>query len=335
MKTYYSISIPEPCHEDWNKMTPKDKGRFCDSCSKTVIDFTKMNSNEIQNFITQNQEQRICGHFKQTQLESIHLHVPIQTFASRSFHKLFLLALLITMGISLFSCTKTNGAKQKIDSVEIIDSISHKVISIDTLEMVCDTTSKPERAAETNENIQKPPKPLLTGIVVTKAPEQKKDTITEIIDVTTGDVVIENTTQGIDSIPEIEVEGIIALEEENTILGFIYVDTPPQFKGTPNNLSVEEKRKYFQKQVNDIVTKKFNPNLIKELGLSGRQRIYAMFTINKNGKIEDIKIRAPHFKLEEETRQIIESLPTFIPGKQRNITVPVIYTLPIVLEVED
>jgi hypothetical protein len=335
MKTYYSISIPEPCHEDWNKMTPKDKGRFCDSCSKTVIDFTKMNSNEIQDFMTQNQGQRICGHFKQTQLESIHLHVPIQTFASRSFHKLFLLVLLITMGTSLFSCTKTNGSKQKIDSVEIIDSISYKVISIDTLETVCDTTTKIECASETKGNIPKPPKPRLTGMVITTKPEKEKDTTTEIINVTTGDILIENTAQEIDSIPAIEIEGMIELEKVDTVLGFISVDTPPQFTNTPNNLSVEEKRNYFQKQINDIITKKLNPNLIKELGLSGKQRIYAMFTINENGKVEAIKIRAPHFKLEEETRQIIESLPTFTPGKQGNISVPVIYTLPIVLEVED
>lgn len=295
-----------------------------------------MSQNEVQNFITQNLGQRICGHFKSTQLESIHLHVPIQTFASKSFHKLFLLALLITMGTSLFSCTKTNGSKQKIDSVEIIDSISNEVITLGTLEMVCDTTSKTECTAEAKRNIPKPPKPLLTGIVVTKAPEPEKDTITEIINLTTGDIAIENTTQEIDSIPVVEIDGLIALEEEvDTILGFIYVDTPPQFKDTPNNLSVEEKRNYFQKQINDIVTKKFNSNLIKELGLSGRQRIYAMFTINKNGKVEDIKIRAPHFKLEQETRRIIDSLPTFISGKQGNIAVPVIYTLPIVLEVED
>ena len=36
--------IPNPCHEDWNKMTPEDKGRHCSVCDKVVIDFTKMDS---------------------------------------------------------------------------------------------------------------------------------------------------------------------------------------------------------------------------------------------------------------------------------------------------
>ena len=33
--------IPEPCHENWNKMTPQEQGRHCAVCSKVVVDFTK------------------------------------------------------------------------------------------------------------------------------------------------------------------------------------------------------------------------------------------------------------------------------------------------------
>lgn len=344
MKTYYSISIPEPCHEDWNQMTPKDKGRFCDSCSKTVIDFTKMNTYEIQDFLSQNQENRICGHFKQTQLESVHLHVPIQTLVSKSVHKLFLLALLITMGTSLLSCTKTNGSKQKIDSVEIIDSISNKVISLDTLETVCDSTLKVECSTKTKGNIPPPPKSVLTGLIIVSEPNKKKDAIEETIITTTGDVVITNTAQELDSIPkniddELDIETIgeviTTIEDKNVAIPFSLLDSPPQFKDTPNNLSTKEKRNYFQKKISDIVRKNFNTNTTTELGLSGKQRIHVMFTINKKGKIEAIKTRAPHIKLEEETKQIIESLPTFIPGKQRGISVSVIYTLPITFDVED
>ncbi|WP_166920106.1 hypothetical protein [Flavobacterium poyangense] len=65
------INIPKPCSENWNSMTPNSKGRFCDSCSKTVIDFTKMNTLEIQQYFVENSnKESICGHFKSNQVET-------------------------------------------------------------------------------------------------------------------------------------------------------------------------------------------------------------------------------------------------------------------------
>ena len=48
MENKYKITIPEPCHENWDEMTPRENGRFCMSCSKTVVDFTSMLPDEIQ-----------------------------------------------------------------------------------------------------------------------------------------------------------------------------------------------------------------------------------------------------------------------------------------------
>ena len=65
------ITIPKPCNENWNSMSPNKNGRFCNSCNKTVIDFTKMNNPEIQKYFIENSSQeRICGHFKLNQIES-------------------------------------------------------------------------------------------------------------------------------------------------------------------------------------------------------------------------------------------------------------------------
>ena len=122
METKYKIAIPKPCHEDWNEMTPNTSGRFCGSCAKSVIDFTQMNDAEIQHYFVINQGKSICGRFSNQQLDSVIIKIPTQVLYSQTnFHKIFLLALLISMGTTLFSCADKNGNKQKIDGVEVVD----------------------------------------------------------------------------------------------------------------------------------------------------------------------------------------------------------------------
>jgi hypothetical protein len=62
------IQVPKPCHENWHNMTPKEQGRYCDSCEKIVIDFTKMSDNELLNYFTKAAGQPVCGHFANDQL---------------------------------------------------------------------------------------------------------------------------------------------------------------------------------------------------------------------------------------------------------------------------
>jgi TonB-dependent SusC/RagA subfamily outer membrane receptor len=61
------ITIPKPCHENWNAMTPDEKGRFCSVCSKTVRDFTVASDEEIIDAFS-NSSEEICGNFNESQL---------------------------------------------------------------------------------------------------------------------------------------------------------------------------------------------------------------------------------------------------------------------------
>ena len=63
------ISIPTPCHEDWNSMTPADKGRHCSHCSKIVVDFTQSNPQEILFYLNQHASEKLCGRFNAEQIE--------------------------------------------------------------------------------------------------------------------------------------------------------------------------------------------------------------------------------------------------------------------------
>ncbi|MEJ2113641.1 MAG: energy transducer TonB [Flavobacteriaceae bacterium] len=59
------------------------------------------------------------------------------------------------------------------------------------------------------------------------------------------------------------------------------------------------------------------------------------FKIDKTGKITDIKTRAPHLKLEQEAERVIKIIPEMTPGRQSNNNVSVMYTLPIIFNVQD
>jgi hypothetical protein len=66
-KKKLTISIPQPCHEDWNSMTETEKGKLCSVCKKEVLDFTKLTDTELLTIIRINKYQ-LCGKFAESQL---------------------------------------------------------------------------------------------------------------------------------------------------------------------------------------------------------------------------------------------------------------------------
>jgi len=63
------LSIPEPCHQDWNQMTPTQQGRHCNACAKQVIDFSTMSDAEVLNYFTHIKNENVCGRVYPDQLE--------------------------------------------------------------------------------------------------------------------------------------------------------------------------------------------------------------------------------------------------------------------------
>ncbi|MDE3247283.1 MAG: carboxypeptidase-like regulatory domain-containing protein [Bacteroidota bacterium] len=68
MKPVYQIRIAEPCHEDWEKMSPTAQGKFCNACQKQVIDFTTLSDRELIRHI-ESKKGATCGRFLGSQLE--------------------------------------------------------------------------------------------------------------------------------------------------------------------------------------------------------------------------------------------------------------------------
>ena len=74
--TSIQLKIADPCHEDWNKMSQQQQGRFCGSCQKTVIDFTTWSDKDLFHFFT-NYRGGVCGRFFSTQLRK-EIYIPPQ-----------------------------------------------------------------------------------------------------------------------------------------------------------------------------------------------------------------------------------------------------------------
>ncbi len=62
------LTIPKACHEDWHTMSADQKGRYCMSCCKTVVDFTNMSDRAILHHIANAGGSRVCGRLHTDQL---------------------------------------------------------------------------------------------------------------------------------------------------------------------------------------------------------------------------------------------------------------------------
>ena len=133
MNTSFNITIPKPCHEDWNKMTPDQKGAFCGSCQKSVYDFTKKTDEEVGLILAANEGKKICGRFNSTQLNTpIDLNIPIYDLPKNiSPLRAFAMAALLVFGTILFSCEgmegQTVGKLKFIPKTEVTAKEENKV----------------------------------------------------------------------------------------------------------------------------------------------------------------------------------------------------------------
>jgi len=69
MQKNFTLSVPNRCSEKWDHLAPTDKGGYCSTCEKMVIDFTKMTDDEIVNFFKRNSA-HVCGRFQPQQLKA-------------------------------------------------------------------------------------------------------------------------------------------------------------------------------------------------------------------------------------------------------------------------
>ncbi len=99
------LNIPNPCNEDFSKMTVTERGAFCEKCSTDTYAFYNKSIPEIKSILHQNMGKEICGRFAPGQMEAINAEFEACTFRSKkSFQSAFAMTLLVVFGLGLFSC---------------------------------------------------------------------------------------------------------------------------------------------------------------------------------------------------------------------------------------
>ena len=107
MKNQFSLEVKTPCKEKFEFFEKTKAGGFCNSCSKEVIDFTKMTSQEIIQYFKKPQTST-CGMFKESQLTTYQeSSIPKNRWQFRT------LAYLGLSIISLFTVNSVNAQEHK------------------------------------------------------------------------------------------------------------------------------------------------------------------------------------------------------------------------------
>lgn len=112
MKNDFNLSISKPCHENFNQFKKTELGGFCNSCEKNVVDFTKMNSDNIIDYFKKNSTKNTCGRFQKSQL-----HTEAQK-PRRSFFGFVSGIGLACLTLFSFGSAKAQNAEKSSDGLE-------------------------------------------------------------------------------------------------------------------------------------------------------------------------------------------------------------------------
>lgn len=163
--------------------------------------------------------------------------------------------------------------------------------------------------------------PITRQEEVKPPPPPPPPAVADILNIVEDDVELDEELEIMDT--EMSQDDIVdfsnmVFEEETRDEGeiFMIVEEMPEFPG-----GTEALQKYLAQSV------RF-PVIAQENGIQGR--VYIQFVINQNGEVTNATIlRGVDPSLDREALRVVEAMPKWKPGKQRNRPVRVSYTVPI------
>ncbi len=180
MKPLLQLHIPKPCHEDWNKMTPVDKGKFCRSCNKQVVDFSLMSDQQVLNYFS-TATAKTCGRFAEDQLRRELIPTKIERKKTWWFAAIMPLLLLFE---------KTNAQKKSVTT----NKVTTAIITQESREQIMGKVAAPvlkDTSILMGEPAVKERCTQLMGDTVFQMPKQEREIMLKgrITDATNGGVI--------------------------------------------------------------------------------------------------------------------------------------------------
>jgi hypothetical protein len=190
------LQVPTPCHENWETMTQSEKGRFCASCQKQVIDFSNKSDREIAMFFKKRSTGSVCGRFMEDQLNR-DIEIPKKRIPWLKYFFQFAIPAF------LVSCDNRMQGKVKVAGELGVPETAKEIVPKE----VCTTT---------------------VGIILTEI-NFVKDTFPPLVSTPTTDpIIIEEISEGdIDTI-SLQVPTVIFLDSN---LAYIEADSLSSLKG--------------------------------------------------------------------------------------------------------
>lgn len=201
------------------------------------------------------------------------------------------------------------------------------VVALGVTLLAFEWTSKPAKADDLGQvqaqEVEEEIIPITREQQVQPPPPPPPPKVVEVLNIVDDEVKIEDELEIQDSEADentvIDVAPVIettAEAEEEEAQVFFIVEDMPEFPG--GDLAL---RKYIANAIK-------YPVIAQENGIQGK--VYVTFVVGKDGKVTNARIaRGVDPSLDKEALRVVNSLPTWKPGKQRGKPVNVSYTVPI------
>jgi len=122
MKRIVEISIPKPCHQQWQTFTQTSNGGFCASCQKDVIDFSRWSDERLKAYLTTDRS-NVCGRFREDQLK-------VYSFGGETKSKSWWISVLLSLVVVLSSreaLAQRHKCKQTTEQVNNNEALIGKI----------------------------------------------------------------------------------------------------------------------------------------------------------------------------------------------------------------